>query len=95
MACMRWPFMGSVSELCVLALFLEPTELVEGCLELVEGFRVSKCLTKAACQMPDERVVEEQHSEWFKDDSHFRHLVVKHIKPIDKVLGRTSPLFSS
>jgi len=34
----------------------------------------------------DERFVEEQHYEWFKDYSHFRHLVLEHIKPTDKVL---------
>ncbi|KAG0572732.1 hypothetical protein KC19_VG120800 [Ceratodon purpureus] len=34
----------------------------------------------------DERFEEEQHYEWFKDYSHFRHLVLKHIKPTDKVL---------
>lgn len=33
----------------------------------------------------DERFQGEQHYEWFKNYSHFRHLVLKHIKPTDRV----------
>ncbi|XP_057851602.1 uncharacterized protein LOC131061789 [Cryptomeria japonica] len=34
----------------------------------------------------DERFVEEDHYEWFKEYSHFRHLVSLHVKSSDKVL---------
>lgn len=33
----------------------------------------------------DERFVEEEQYEWFKDYSHFQHLILENIKPTDKV----------
>ncbi|KAM7474963.1 hypothetical protein LguiB_022206 [Lonicera macranthoides] len=34
----------------------------------------------------DERFAHEEHYEWFKDYSHFRHLIQQHIKPSSSVL---------
>ncbi|GAB4853937.1 hypothetical protein Ancab_018146 [Ancistrocladus abbreviatus] len=34
----------------------------------------------------DERFAKEEHYEWFKDYSHFRHLILQHIKPNSSVL---------
>lgn len=34
----------------------------------------------------DERFAQEEHYEWFKDYSHFRHIVLQHIKPLSSVL---------
>lgn len=33
----------------------------------------------------DERFSSEEHYEWLKDYSHFRHLIQQHVKPISKV----------
>ncbi|GMP48255.1 hypothetical protein CsSME_00015672 [Camellia sinensis var. sinensis] len=34
----------------------------------------------------DERFAQEDHYEWFKDYSHFRHLIQQHVKPNSSVL---------
>ncbi|KAL2477195.1 S-adenosyl-L-methionine-dependent methyltransferase superfamily protein [Forsythia ovata] len=34
----------------------------------------------------DQRFTEEEHYEWFKDYSHFRHLILQHIKPDSSIL---------
>ncbi|KAL3656010.1 hypothetical protein CASFOL_000406 [Castilleja foliolosa] len=34
----------------------------------------------------DQRFAQEEHYEWFKDYSHFRHLILRHIKPSASVL---------
>ncbi|CAK9142608.1 unnamed protein product [Ilex paraguariensis] len=34
----------------------------------------------------DERFAQEEHYEWFKDYSHFRHLILQHMKPSSSVL---------
>ncbi|KAL3635353.1 hypothetical protein CASFOL_019900 [Castilleja foliolosa] len=34
----------------------------------------------------DRRFAQEEHYEWFKDYSHFRHLILQHIKPSTSVL---------
>ncbi|MCO5574593.1 hypothetical protein L7F22_028381 [Adiantum nelumboides] len=43
----------------------------------------------SAYQQPsywDKRFEEEEHYEWFKDYSHFRHLILRHVQPSDRVL---------
>lgn len=34
----------------------------------------------------DQRFTEEEHYEWFKDYSHFRHLILQHVQSSDRVL---------
>lgn len=34
----------------------------------------------------DQRFAHEEHYEWFKDYSHFRHLIQQHVKPVSSVL---------
>ena len=38
------------------------------------------------CCFRDERFSNEEHYEWFKDYTHFRHLIQAHIKPTSSVL---------
>ena len=41
--------------------------------------------TASCCLFRDERFSNEEHYEWFKDYSHFRHLIQAHIKPNSSV----------
>ncbi|CAM6012738.1 unnamed protein product [Sphagnum balticum] len=46
----------------------------------------SDALVYLAPEYWDERFEEEEHYEWFKDYSHFRDLLLSHVKPTDRVL---------
>uniref|UniRef100_A0A7C9EBZ0 Methyltransferase domain-containing protein n=1 Tax=Opuntia streptacantha TaxID=393608 RepID=A0A7C9EBZ0_OPUST len=51
-----------------------------------DSFAPSTALTYLDPHYWDERFSEEEHYEWFKDYSHFRHLIVQHITPTASVL---------
>jgi hypothetical protein len=47
----------------------------------------SNALVYLAPEYWDERFEEEEHYEWLKDYSHFRDLLLSHVKPTDRVRG--------
>lgn len=51
-----------------------------------DSFAPSTALTYLDPHYWDDRFSEEEHYEWFKDYSHFRHLILQHIPPNSSVL---------
>lgn len=51
-----------------------------------DSFAPSTALTYLDPQYWDERFSEEEHYEWFKDYTHFRHLILQHIRQNSSVL---------
>jgi hypothetical protein len=45
------------------------------------------CWCWCCCCFRDEHFSNEEHYEWFKDYSHFRHLIQAHIKPNSSVIS--------
>jgi hypothetical protein len=51
------------------------------------------CWCWCCCCFRDERFSNEEHYEWFKNYSHFRHLIQAHIKPNSSVIFLSLSLF--
>jgi hypothetical protein len=50
------------------------------------SFSLITSSSSSSCCFRDERFSNEEHYEWFKEYSHFRHLIQAHIKPTSSVL---------